>query len=638
MTRRGSAAAAAALLLAVALPAPARAQAPGDREGLHHGSRVKRDHEIAWRAWGPAAFEEAKRLDRLVLLDITAVWCHWCHVMDETSYSDPDVIRLLNTEFIPIRVDSDRYPQVRDRYVSGGWPTTAVLTAGGHVLASRTYLAPRDLRRMLADLRELYRTSRRDVERKAAEAERDVAKTWTREPPDTAGSASAQTLVAKTLDVLREGEDKENGGFGTAPKFHNADAIAFLLREARSRSDPGLRSTALRAVDGALHLEDSVWGGFYRYATSADWKQAHYEKLLEGNAAVLRSLSDAYRETGDRRYREAARRTSHYAAKWLADGRHGGWFGSQDADVGSREARARFTAGEDYYILGERVRRTLGLPHVDSTIYADANASMASAVIAGVRTGALPAEDLASARGALDRLWKDLLLPDGSLAHAWAGGRRLSAGLLTDQVAAGLALLDAYEVSGDTLFLVRARGLKRWVRGHLEDPTAGGFRYAVLDTLSIGRARAGERPPEANVDAANFFLRSYWLEGDPADRASAERSLEWLRSGKTVVADPATALLAERIAGTPVRIAVVGSSRDAPTQALREAAFRTLVPDVVVRLFDSGGPGARWGDVELPQKPAPALYLCGDRACAPPVTNPDDVDRKIEAFLRGGYR
>ena len=631
-------AAAAALLLALATAAPVGAQAPGDREGLHRGPRVKRDHEIAWRPWGPAAFEESRRLNHLVLLDITAVWCHWCHVMDETSYSDPDVIRLLNTEFTPIRVDSDRYPQVRDRYVSGGWPTTAVLTAEGQVLASATYMAPPELKRMLADVRDFYRTNRRDVERKSEEAERKVAATWRSEAPDTSGSIPAQTLVTKTLGVLRDGEDRENGGFGNAPKFHNADAVALLLREARSRPDPWLRRAAVKAVDGALHLEDSVWGGFYRYATSADWKEAHYEKLLEGNAALLRSLADVYRETGNRRYREAARRTVRYAATWLKDQRRGGWFGSQDADVGSRDERARFSAGEDYYILGERLRRTLGFPHVDSTIYTDANSRMASAVIAGVRAGALPEEELASARGALDRLWRDLKAPDGSLAHAWAGGRRLSAGLLTDQVTAGIAFLDAYEVSGDTLLLGRARLLKHWIRAHLEDSTGGGFRYAPLDSTSIGRARGGERPPEGNVDAATFLLRSYWLEGDPGDRASAERVLAWLRSGETMAADPATALLAERIRGVPARIAVVGSARGAAARALREAAFRTVAPDVVVRLFDSGGPGARWGDVEFPRKPAPALYLCGERACAPPITNPDEVDRKVEAFLRGGFQ
>ncbi len=638
MTLRWPTAAAAALLLAGSIAATARAQAPGDREGLRHGPRVKRDHEIRWRPWGPAAFEEAKRLNRLVLLDITAVWCHWCHVMDETSYSDPDVIHLLNTQFIPIRVDSDRYPQVRDRYVSGGWPTTAVLTSGGHVLASRTYVGPAELKRMLGDLRELYRMNRRDVDRKAAEAERKVTATWTSEAPDTTGAAPVQTLVSKTLDVLRQSEDRENGGFAGAPKFHNPDAVTFLLREARTHSDAQLRIAALRAVDGALHLEDSVWGGFYRYATSADWKQAHYEKLLDGNAAVLRSLADAYRETGDRRYREAARRTTRYARTWLGDARRGGWFGSQDADVGSRDERARFTAGEDYYILGERLRRTLGIPHVDSTVYADANARMASAVIAAVRAGALPEVELTFARAALDRIWRDLRSPDGSLAHAWAGGRRLSAGLLSDQAAAGVAFLDAYEVTGDALLLERARALRHWIHVHLEDSTGGGFRYAPLDSLSIGRARAGERPRDGNVDAATFLLRLSWLDDDSAARSSAERVLAWLRAGESIVADPAIAMLAERLASEPVRIAVVGGPRNSAARALREAAFRTEVPDVVVRLYPSGGPRARWGEVELPRKPVPALYLCGVRACAPPITNPDDVDRKIDAFLRAGLR
>ncbi len=641
--RRSAAPRSAALLLGVALlsaalASPAGAQAPGAREGLHTGPRVKRDHEIAWRPWGPAAFAEAKRLDRLVFLDITAVWCHWCHVMDETSYSDSNVIYLLNTGFIPIRVDSDRYPQVRDRYVTGGWPTTAVLTSGGQVLDSRTYVGPTDLRRMLSSIRELYQKNRRDIERKATEDERKVAATWRTDEPDTLGAASGETIVSRTLDVLRDSEDRVHGGFGDAPKFHNPDAVELLLREARARHDPQLRASALRAVDAALALEDSVWGGFYRYAVTADWKAAHYEKLLDGNAAMLRSLADAYRTTGDRRYRDAARRTARYAGAWLADRRRGGWFGSQDADVGSQDVRARYTAGEDYYNLGERLRKTLGYPHVDSTFYTDANARMASAVIAAVRTGALPEGELASARSALDRIWKELREPDGSFAHAWIGGRRWNPGLLGDEAAAGLAFLDAAQVTGDTLYLDRARAVSRWMHAHLEDSTSGGFRYAPLDSTSIGRAKAGERPPAGNLDAGLFLLRLSWLTDDPAARASAGRVMAWLRSGETLVADPATALLAERLAGTPIRIAVVGGGGNTVARELREAAFRTDFPDVVVRLYDSGGPAARWGGVELPRKPSPALYLCGERSCAPPITNPDDVDRKIEEFLTSGYR
>jgi uncharacterized protein YyaL (SSP411 family) len=628
---------AAAILL---LPAPAaRAQAPGDREGIRSGPRTKRDHEIRWQEWGPAAFDQARREGKLVLLDLTAVWCHWCHVMDETTYSDPEVIQALNSQFVAIRVDADRNPQVTDRYLVSGWPTTAVLTPEGQVLASQTYVPPAEFRRMLVEIQDFYRKNRRAVQEKVAEQNRAVDATWKSEPPDTAGSATLEAQIGRTLDALREGEDKKHGGFGSSPKFHNADAVAFLFREARQRRDPGIRAVAVRAVDGAMRLEDSVWGGYFRYATKADWSAPHFEKLLSGNAEMLGSLVLAYGETGARRYRDAARRTVEYLDTWLRgrSGARGGWFGSQDADVGSHDPAAKFCAGEEYYVLGDRPRRQVGIPHVDSTIYAGANARLVSALAEGVRAGVFVAPGfLDPARSALDRIWSEGRAPDGSLYHAITRRGGVSPDLLEDQALAGLACLDLYETAGDTTLLDRARALRDWIRAHLEDRVGGGFRYGLPDSDAVGRTRAGERSEGGSVLAATLFLRLYWQDGNPEDRASVDRTLAWLRSGKTVVLDPARALLAERAAASPVRIAVIGDPDKESTRALRGAAYRADAPAVVTRVFGKGGPEAHWGEVSFPAKPSPALYLCGPRACSPPITNPDVVARKVREFLAAG--
>ena len=626
------------LLLGLLGAPPARAQAPGDREGLRSGPRAKRDREIRWRDWGRAAFDEARAGNRLVLLDLTAVWCHWCHVMDETSYSDPEVIRLLNERFVPVRVDADRYPQVTDRYISSGWPTTAVLTPEGHILAVRTYVPPAELRKMLSDIADFYRTNRRDIDRKVAEAERRLDETWRSEPPDTASVEDADVLVDRTLAMLRESEDRVHGGFGAEPKFHDGEAVTFLLREARLRGEAPLRAMALRAVDGALRLEDPVWSGFFRYATKADWSEAHYEKMLGGNAEILASCAEAWLASGDRRYREAIVRSEAYAERWLRDSRGGGWFGSQDADVGSHDPGAAFWAGEYYYAQDERARRKLGLPHVDSTLFADANARMAGALIAAVRAGALEESALRRPLEALDRLWRDLRAQDGSLYHAWSRGRGMSPGLLADQAYAAHAFLDAYEATGDTLHLSRARALRDWMRARLEDSTGGGFRYAVADPEAVGRLRAGDRPPGESAVAATLFLRFHWHEGLPEDRRTAERTAEWLRSGETLVLEPPRALLALRLRTEPVRLAVVGPRSSSKTAALRRAALRADVGEPGVRQFERGGPAARWNGVELPRKPETALYVCGERSCAPPITNPAEADRKIAAFLKAGLR
>ena len=127
----------------------------GDRD-FRFSPRPNRAAEIRWRPWGEPAFAEARRLGRPVLLSLSAVWCHWCHVMDETSYSDPRVIAAVNEHFVPVRVDNDRHPDVNRRYNMGGWPTTAFLAPSGDVLTGGTYLPPDQMLESLARVKAFF--------------------------------------------------------------------------------------------------------------------------------------------------------------------------------------------------------------------------------------------------------------------------------------------------------------------------------------------------------------------------------------------------------------------------------------------------------------------------------------------------
>ena len=142
-----------------------------DGGGFHFSPRPNRAHEIRWRAWGPEAFAKADRERTPVLLAISAVWCHWCHVMDETSYSDPEVIRLINERYVPIRVDNDQRPDVNRRYNMGGWPTTAFLTPDGEILHGGTYVPPQLMREYLPQVADVWRDKRGELTARIAEAE-----------------------------------------------------------------------------------------------------------------------------------------------------------------------------------------------------------------------------------------------------------------------------------------------------------------------------------------------------------------------------------------------------------------------------------------------------------------------------------
>ena len=139
-----------------------------ERPPFHFSPRPNRAHEIRWRPWSPEAFEEARREDKPILLAISAVWCHWCHVMDETTYSDEQVIRLINERFVPVRVDNDQRPDVNARYNMGGWPTTAFLTPDGEVLSGATYVPPEQFRQALEQVSSYYREHRDDIAQKVA--------------------------------------------------------------------------------------------------------------------------------------------------------------------------------------------------------------------------------------------------------------------------------------------------------------------------------------------------------------------------------------------------------------------------------------------------------------------------------------
>jgi len=180
---------------------------------------------IHWYGWEPATFERAEAENKPILLDLTAVWCHWCHVMDETSYSDPEVIRLVNTLYIPIRVDADQRPDVQSRYLMGGWPTTAFLTPDGGVITGGTYIPPEELIPLLQEVSDLYAS---DGESIALQSSQDRQSIAAYQPQTTSSIPTDTTLSA--LNWLASVYDPLFGGFSQETKYSVPDAITLIFR------------------------------------------------------------------------------------------------------------------------------------------------------------------------------------------------------------------------------------------------------------------------------------------------------------------------------------------------------------------------------------------------------------------------
>ena len=320
---------------------------------LKHGA----EQPVDWHPWGPEAFERARAEGKALLLDIGAVWCHWCHVMDAESYDDPATAALINELFVPVKVDRDESPDVDARYQravqvltgQGGWPLTAFLTPDGDVFYGGTYFPPDErygrpsFQRVLREVARVWR----DEPEKAAEAAGAVRERL-------AGVATAESrpgqldrgALAGVVEAFAEGFDFRWGGFGGAPKFPHPAGLALLLdRWCEDRVE-----WAARVVRETLHamgrggVHDQLGGGFHRYSTDARWRIPHFEKMAYDNGPLLDVYARAHAVFDEPYFAEvAAGIVAHYrdvAPELVAEG---GFPASQDADVGPGDDGAYWT-------------------------------------------------------------------------------------------------------------------------------------------------------------------------------------------------------------------------------------------------------------------------------------------------------
>ncbi|HKU66666.1 MAG TPA: DUF255 domain-containing protein [Candidatus Baltobacteraceae bacterium] len=558
---------------------------------MHFSPRPNRAHEIDWLTWSPQAFERAQRENKPVLLAISAVWCHWCHVMDETSYSDPEVIAAINARYVAVRVDNDRRPDVNARYNQGGWPTTAFLTPDGALLAGATYLPPDQMRQALEQISDFYRTNREEIAERAAEI---------RSNPRAYTPASAdelrESIVHEVAERIAQAYDEEYGGFGEAPKFPMIDALEFLLQEYRvgneQRHYDMVAKSLLAMSSGGMY--DHVEGGFFRYSTTRDWSVPHFEKMTEDHAGLIRLLAILARTTRNDRFRQTLVSATGYVRTVLLDPRTRLFAGSQDAD-------------ETYYARPLEERRTMQPPYVDRTSYSNWSAAMAGAfVMAG---DALEDDRLVEAgEAALDALHERMRDSDGLLYHfieASPDARPRVRGLLTDQAAYLRALLDAHEYTGEARFLDRARALVKPLRERFGAADGGFYDHAALEE-PLGNLPLRERPLPDNALLAECFLRLHAIESEPEYRSIAEDALRvYARTyrGAGLFAAPYARAL-RRYLSPLAYVNLVGSA--AATAELREAAHALPDPLLVVHTTDRADG-------------APEAYLCRGTACAAPA-------------------
>jgi uncharacterized protein YyaL (SSP411 family) len=307
---------------------------------------------VDWYPWGEEALQRARKEDKPILISIGYSACHWCHVMERESFEDADTAVFMNEHFVNIKIDREERPDLDHIYMdavqaiagSGGWPLNVFLTSDGRPFYGGTYFPPRPLynrpswREVLSGVARSFREKKAEVEQQADNLTRHVAGSglFGTGPGPTSGNPPLP-FTPENLTIIRDRllatSDKQEGGFGGAPKFPQTFSIRFLLHYHYFTKDPEALTQACLSLDKMIAggIFDQLGGGFARYSTDNEWLVPHFEKMLYDNALLVIALSEAWQLTRKNSYREAIELTMAFIDRELSND-EGAFYSALDAD------------------------------------------------------------------------------------------------------------------------------------------------------------------------------------------------------------------------------------------------------------------------------------------------------------------
>jgi uncharacterized protein YyaL (SSP411 family) len=544
---------------------------------------------IDWYAWSEEAFEKAHREDKPVFLSTGAIWCHWCHVMAQESFENEEIIKLLNDNFVNVKLDRDERPDIDRIYqnavaamgAGGGWPLSVFLTHDKMPFYGGTYFPPEDLygrpgfKKVLKAVLELFTSKKEEISHYTGK----LINALKPKPMDLEDLKESE--VGKAVEKILSELDPQNGGFGTAPKFPMTGALEFLINRYVLTSKESIRHAVKKTLEsmakGGFH--DQIQGGFHRYSTDEAWIIPHFEKMADDNAWLLRNYIDAYAIFGDEYFKDVATGIINFIQEVLSD-TDGGFYASQDADVTPDDEGGYFTwTDEDFRkVMSDEEYRILSLYlfHEKGTMHHDGAKRVLFVSLEKNEIAQKTGIDIHKVNEIIARGKKKLLrerkkrkMPfvdktlytslNGMLITAYLKAFRIlkdkqikdyalkslhrimkkyfienelfhSEGVkafLDDYINFGEALVSAYEVTGDPSYLRKADDVMELCIRKLWDSNEGGFFETETQLIGI-RLKGIEdiSHPSANALSIRLLLKLYHLTGKDTFYQYAEKALK----------------------------------------------------------------------------------------------------------------
>ena len=610
---------------------------------------------VDWYPWSDEALTKARTEDKPIFLSIGYSACHWCHRMEAESFEDPVTAAIMNEHFVSIKVDREERPDLDAIYMdavvsmtnAGGWPMSVFLTPDGQPFYGGTYYPPQprygmpSFQQVLQSVADAYRNRRQEILGQAAR----LTKALQRTAYLTAqGGELGTELLDEAVQALDEYFDRDDGGFGSQPKFPQPMTLDFLMADyQRTRSLDTLYMAELtleKMAKGGLY--DQLGGGFHRYSTDAVWLVPHFEKMLYDNSQLLRTYLHAWQITNQPLYRRIVDETIDYVLREMT-APTGGFYSTQDADsegeegkffvwtpqeitatLGAQEA-AIFAA---YYNISPRgnfeghnilsvtrsaaqvaeqfrlapaevervvaqgrhklfaVRETRVKPARDEKILTEWNGLMIHALAeCGVVTGR--ADALGAAIKAADFILTNMSQPDGKLYRSHKDGQARFNAYLEDYAAFVRALLSLYESTFELRWLAEASRLTQIIFAQFHDPTNGGFFQTGLDHEQLVVRRKDfidNATPSGNALAAEALLRLSVLVGNDEYRREASRIVLIMQAMMTRQPTGFGRLLGvvASLLAPSQEVAIVGDPTEPATQALYQEVRKRYLPHTIL--------------------------------------------------------